>query len=221
MSDPQDVNGDAQQPPDPGSAAPPPARRGLGRGQWTALATGVALAFAIWLVVAKLPAWLTTSDVSRSAAAETGTVTDASKIQATLFHVSDDGTALAGASQDILYAATTVEQVRRLVEAQVRPPARGKASAIPQGTTIRAVFVTAEHEAYVDLGGAIVTGHPGGSLNEALTVYAIVNAITVNLPDITGVQILIDGKEVDSLAGHIDLRHPLGKALDWIEKDTH
>jgi hypothetical protein len=40
----------------------------------------------------------------------------------------------------------------------------------------------------------------------------------VNLPDITGVQILIEGKEVDSLAGHLDLRAPLAKALDWVEK---
>ena len=51
--------------------------------------------------------------------------------------------------------------------------------------------------------------HPGGSLDELLTVYAIVDALTVNLPSITGVQILIDGKEVDTLAGHVDLRRPL------------
>ena len=31
----------------------------------------------------------------------------------------------------------------------------------------------------------------------------------MNLPAVTGVQILIDGKEVDTLAGHVDLRRPL------------
>ena len=51
--------------------------------------------------------------------------------------------------------------------------------------------------------------HPGGSLDELLTVHAIVDALTVNLPSITSVQILIDGKEVDTLAGHVDLRRPL------------
>jgi len=40
----------------------------------------------------------------------------------------------------------------------------------------------------------------------------------VNIPDITAVQILIDGHQVDTLAGHIDLRYPLGKALDWVQK---
>ena len=48
--------------------------------------------------------------------------------------------------------------------------------------------------------------------------YAIVNAVTVNLPDIAAVQILVNGKQVDTLAGHIDLRYPLGKALEWVRK---
>jgi hypothetical protein len=42
--------------------------------------------------------------------------------------------------------------------------------------------------------------------------------VTVNLPDIAAVQILVDGKQVDTLAGHIDLRYPLGKALEWVRK---
>ncbi len=43
--------------------------------------------------------------------------------------------------------------------------------------------------------------------------------MTVNLPAITRVQILIDGKEVDTLAGHVDLRHPLQKNLKWVKTD--
>jgi len=46
-----------------------------------------------------------------------------------------------------------------------------------------------------------------------------VNALTVNLPAIQRVQILIDGKEVDTLAGHIDLRHPLQKQLKWVKAE--
>ena len=44
------------------------------------------------------------------------------------------------------------------------------------------------------------------------------NAVTANLPDVTAVQILVDGKEVDSLAGHIDFGKPIGRANDWIRK---
>jgi hypothetical protein len=36
-----------------------------------------------------------------------------------------------------------------------------------------------------------------------------VNAVTANLPALSTVQILVEGKEVDTLAGHVDLRRPL------------
>jgi len=61
------------------------------------------------------------------------------------------------------------------------------------------------------------SAHPGGTVNELLTVYTIVNALTANLPAVTGVQLLVDGKEVDTLAGHVDLRRPLAKNLTWVQ----
>ena len=110
------------------------------------------------------------------------------------------------------------EQARRIVEAQLQPAPSGMYSPIPAGTTVRAVYLTAKGEAFVDLSREIVTGHTGGSLDESLTVFALVNALTVNLPDVSGVQMLVDGKEVDTLAGHIDLRHPLKRSLKWVKK---
>ena len=74
--------------------------------------------------------------------------------------------------------------------------------------------------AYVDLGGAFTSGQSGGSLDETLAVYSLVNALTVNLPGISAVQILVEGQQVDTLAGHLDLRYPLGKALDWVRKGS-
>jgi hypothetical protein len=94
----------------------------------------------------------------------------------------------------------------------------GLVSAIAAGTTVRAVFLAGRGEAYVDLSIEAATAHSGGSLNEALAVFAIVNSLTANLADVTAVQILIDGKEVDTLAGHVDLRQPLGQGQKWVRK---
>ncbi|MEO7191104.1 MAG: GerMN domain-containing protein [Vicinamibacterales bacterium] len=193
-------------------------RRASGRGRWMAIGIGAGLIIlGIWFVATRLPGWLTTPE-NPAPASTTAPTGDAKKIHATLFYLSEDGTALSAASRQVLYGETPAEQARRLLEAQVATPGGGAHSAIPDGTTVRAVFLTEQHEAYVDLGGAIRTAHSGGSLDEALAVYAIVNVITVNLPDIVAVQILVDGKEVDSIAGHMDLRRPIAKALDWIEK---
>jgi hypothetical protein len=83
---------------------------------------------------------------------------------------------------------------------------------------VHAIYFTSKGDAYVDLSRDIITGHPGGSLNEALTVYTIVSALTANVREITAVQILVDGKQIDTLAGHIDLRQPLAADARWVQK---
>ena len=81
---------------------------------------------------------------------------------------------------------------------------------------LRALYVTTTGEAFVDVSRDITTAHPGGATSELLTIYTIVNALTVNLPAVAAVQILVNGSEVDTLAGHIDLRSPLKKNLQLI-----
>jgi spore germination protein GerM len=93
-------------------------------------------------------------------------------------------------------------------------------SVIPKGTTLRAFFVTERGDAFVDLSREVTTAHPGGSLTELLTVHAIVNAVTTNLPAVQRVQIMVDGKEVDTLAGHVDIRRPLSRDASLVKDLT-
>ncbi len=191
-----------------------------------AAAAIVVLAIAAgWVLFFGLPRWYA-ARTAPPAAAVNGAATGAApavavrKITATLFYVAPDGMALAPAQREVPFGATVAEQARALLEAQLAaaPPL---VSAVPAGVTLRDVFVTERGDAFVDLSADVTAKHPGGSLAELLTVYTIVNALTVNLPAIVRVQILVDGKEVDTLAGHVDLRHPLAKSLDWIVHDTH
>jgi germination protein M len=142
---------------------------------------------------------------------------DGRTIRATLFYTTDAGDSLVGVERDVPYGESTAEQARRILVAQLAPVQPPLLQVIPEATRIRTVFVTDKGEAYVDLGAEVSTAHPGGSLDELLTVYAIVNALTVNLPAISAVQILVDGKEVDTLAGHIDLRRPLTRNLSLVK----
>jgi spore germination protein GerM len=137
------------------------------------------------------------------------------KIKAQLFYVSDDGMRLVGVEQDVPYAEQAVDQAREILNAQLAPVSAPLVSAVPAGTVVRALFLTEGGQAYVDLSRDIASAHPGGSLNEMLTIYTIVHALTFNLPAVTAVQLLVDGKEVDTLAGHVDLRRPLAKNLQF------
>jgi spore germination protein GerM len=139
------------------------------------------------------------------------------KIKARLFYVADDGTRLTSVERDVAYGDGVDEQAREIITAQIAQVAEPLVSAIPRGTTLRAVFITKSGDAYVDLSREARTAHPGGTVNELLTVYTIVNALTANLPAVTAVQLLVDGKEVDTLSGHVDLRRPLAKNLTWVQ----
>lgn len=190
-----------------------------------AIAIVVLAVFVGWVLFVALPRWYRPKP-STPAAAEQASRVDAPqpaaarKITATLYYVSDDGMSLVPAQREVPYAAEVADQARAIVEAQLAP-APPLVSAIPPGTTLRQVFVTERGDAFVDLSPEVTANHPGGSLEETLTVYSIVDALTVNLPAITRVQILVNGKEVDTLAGHVDLRHPLAKSLEWVVHDTH
>jgi hypothetical protein len=153
---------------------------------------------------------------SASSPAPTAPPTAERRITATLYYVTEDGMALAGIQREVPFGETVLEQAERIVQAQLEPAPQPLVSAIPAGTVLRAIYVTQRGDAFVDLSVDARTKHPGGALDELFTVYSIVDALTVNLPAITRVQILIEGKEVDTLAGHVDLRHPLQKNLQWI-----
>lgn len=152
---------------------------------------------------------------ANGAAASGAAAEDARRIRATLFYVAEDGGRLVGVDREVPYADSPIDQARRLIESLLKPADAPLLQPIPAGTTLRAVFLTERGEAYVDFSPEISTKHPGGSLDELLTVYAIVDTLTVNLPAIAQVQILVNGREVDTLAGHVDLRRPLAKNLTW------
>jgi hypothetical protein len=139
------------------------------------------------------------------------------RIKARLFYVSEGGTRLTSIEQDVAFGETTVEQAKAIIAAQLAPVADPQVSAIPPGAALRALFVTAQGEAYVDFSLEFASAHPGGSTNELLTIYSVVNALTANLPVITSVQLLVNGKEVDTLAGHVDLRRPLTQNAALVE----
>ncbi len=139
------------------------------------------------------------------------------KIKARLFYIADDGVHLTRVERDVAYGEGVLEQAREIIAAQVAPVIEPLVSAVPPGTTVRALFITDRGEAYVDFSREIMSGHSGGTSDELLTVYTIVNALTENLPAVTAVQLLVDGKEVETLAGHIDLRNPLAKNLERVQ----
>ena len=169
----------------------------------------VLLGLAAWGVTRGLERLVAPQPSSAEPAAAATTPAEVAHITATLFYASEDGQALVPVRREVPLAEGVIPQGRQILASQLEPAPSPYVSAIPSGTLLRAFYVTEQGDAFVDLSADVATHHPGGSFTEMLTVHAIVNAVTANLPTIRRVQILIEGQEADTLAGHVDLRRPL------------
>ena len=137
-------------------------------------------------------------------------------LEITLFYVAENGLGLVEHSRDIAYGNEPLVRARTIIEYQLGNAPEPLVSPFPEGTTLRSLYLTGNGNAFVDLSPEVTTEHSGGSLDELFTVYSLVNALTINVPEINAVQIMINGSEVDTLAGHIDLRQPLEPNMQWV-----
>jgi hypothetical protein len=131
----------------------------------------------------------------------------AGEVQRTLFYPSGPDQLLSSFRVSMPVSGRPQEDmeavVRRLI---VGPPGQGQALAFVERSDVRSVFMLGS-EAVVDLTGPVRSG--AGSDTEVARVYGIVQTLHANFPEVQSVRILVDGQEVESLLGHLDLRHSL------------
>jgi hypothetical protein len=83
----------------------------------------------------------------------------------------------------------------------------GLGPVLPYPAVLTGVFVDGRGTAFVDLSPP---AEPlGGSHNELMLAYGVVNSVLLNCPELSRVQLLFGGEEVETLTGHLDLSRPL------------
>ena len=70
---------------------------------------------------------------------------------------------------------------------------------------IRSIYLVDPGAAVIDLNAAFADQHRSGILSEQLTVDSLVETLALNVQGIQRVNILVEGKTRDTLAGHADL----------------
>jgi spore germination protein GerM len=88
-------------------------------------------------------------------------------------------------------------------------------SVVPKGTKLQHFWIK-DDIAYVDFNNKLLA-IGGGSTSEILLAGAIVNTLT-EFPNIHKVQILVNGKKIDTLSGHLDVGEPLSRSEKIIKK---
>ena len=138
------------------------------------------------------------------------------KINVKLFFMAPDQPALLIEDREVAYSADLARQVRTVVEELVKGSQKGLVGTLPAETKVIDAFVTSAGVAYVDLSMEAGQKHPGGSKGELLSVYSVVNSLAANFPAVKRVQILVDDRQVPTLAGHVDLTRPLSADMTFL-----
>ena len=118
----------------------------------------------------------------------------------------------------------------RQVELPPLPTTRGRAEALvrrlveesgtfPAEVRVLDVFVSGRGVAVINFTLDLVQDHSGGLLAEELTVYSLSHALVESFPAIAEVRLLVEGREADTLAGHLDLRSGFGRAPERLLAD--
>jgi hypothetical protein len=107
-----------------------------------------------------------------------------------------------------------IDRVKVSLEELIAGPKGGALRTVAAEVKIREVFIDDQGTAYVDFSEELSQSHPGGPWAEMLTLRSIMQTLVANVPGIKRVQILIEGREVETIAGHMDIRRPLDTT--WI-----
>lgn len=85
---------------------------------------------------------------------------------------------------------------------------------VPIGTKVLSLRVDEKGTAYADFSKELAKKGQG-SYGEMMLCYAITNTLT-EFPEIKRVQILIEGKKVTTISGHMDVEEPMIRNKDFL-----
>lgn len=97
------------------------------------------------------------------------------------------------------------EAVNRLIAG---PSAAPLTATLPKTAALRRVFTGVDRNLYLDFDMNITAQHPGGITGEIISTASICKTVMANF-NADSVTILVEGKEIKTLAGHLDLERPI------------
>lgn len=120
----------------------------------------------------------------------------------------------------ILKEKTPVQQAGEIVKAVLDGSKTGKVNTFPPGVELKDLKIEKNQTAMVSFSNNLIQNHPGGSTSEMATVYSLTNSLTANIPEIKAVKILIEGREVDSIKGHVSLKQPFTFNREYLAQNA-
>jgi len=117
---------------------------------------------------------------------------------------------LIGEKREIAKRGDVEDEAEELISELTKGPKGKLILTLPAKTKLLDLQLDERGIARVNFSKELSKDHPGGSSAEMMTIYSIVNSLTLNFPEIKRVQILVEGKSMETIAGHISAGQPIG-----------
>jgi spore germination protein GerM len=125
-----------------------------------------------------------------------------------LYFADAQGEHLVAEQRSVAAPVSLEERIEAAVKELLKGPRASLVRTIPQSVELKDVRMEGDRVAWLNFSPSLVSAHPGGSTAELMTIYSIVNTVALNFSEVHKVGILVDGKRIDTLAGHLDCRDP-------------
>lgn len=107
-------------------------------------------------------------------------------------------------------------RLKQIIRALINGSDHGLKNTIPGGVVLYEAYFDEHATAYLDFSRQLSESHIGGTTAETMTIKSILKTVNANFPEkIQSVQILIEGQEVTTIAGHVDISSPLALSTDF------
>jgi len=140
------------------------------------------------------------------------------KKEVLLYFSDSEGEYLIAEKRPILKKNEVKEEAKETIIELIKGPKEKLIPTLPPRTKLLTLQINDAGVAKVNFSSALSKDHPGGSSAEMMTVYSIVNSLALNFPQIKRVQILIDGKSIETITGHLSLRQPISPKPHLIKR---
>ena len=136
---------------------------------------------------------------------ETG---QAKKMKIKVYYPDESGLRLVGVNREVEINDTDESKYKAAVEAVMTPPKEKNLTKVVSNNSSLIDVKVKDGTALVNLSKNIKIGFVGGSTGEELLIGSVVNTLT-EFKEVNAVKFLIDGQEVETLSGHMDLSTPI------------
>ena len=118
---------------------------------------------------------------------------------------SEDESALAPVTIQLALSKDAALRAKQVLNTLLAGPVDSDLRTLPPDAALLAFYLLPDGTAVADFSEALATSTPSGIQSEQLAVDSIARTLEANVPPVKRLKILIHGRELETLAGHVDL----------------